>query len=348
MFNGKTLPYVVFGMVVVGVCSFVGNQFKQYFTDMDTRDDYQLVKKYMLDESALYGDNRPKLWVHTKYETNSRKWKNFHSRNTTDLNQPYLYITVQSMINHCGDDFHVCLIDDETFSRLIPTWTIDLSTTPEPMRSYYRDIAMLQLIHRYGGIVVPNSFLCTRSLKPLYEEAVSYKVPFVFEKRKQQSFTGNKPFVPNVRMIGAVKEDPKIQELIAFMTSQHTHGHFSAQTAFLGTIEEWCSTEVDTHAITLVDGNLIGIKTEIGKPILLDDLMSDGFLDIPHDDVLYGILIPSDELLKRPKYQWFSILPYEDAMQAKTILSKYMQASMVDSVRSFYDQKKQTTSMISI
>ena len=48
----------------------------------------------------------------------------FHSRNTNNLNQPYLHLTIQSIIDHCSNDFHICLIDDDSFSKLIPEWDI--------------------------------------------------------------------------------------------------------------------------------------------------------------------------------------------------------------------------------
>jgi len=35
---------------------------------------------------------------------------------------------------------------------------------PEPLKSQWREFAMLMLIHTYGGLVVPNSFICFKSL----------------------------------------------------------------------------------------------------------------------------------------------------------------------------------------
>lgn len=354
MFDSKKLSYIAFGLIVVAASSYVGNHFRHYFTEMDAKDDYKMVKKYLLDEAALYGDKRPKLWIHTKYEVNAREWKNFGSRNSSNLNQPYLYITIQSIINHCGDAFHICLIDDETFERLIPTWDIQLHTTPEPMRSHYRDIGMMQLLYLYGGMIVPNSFLCLRSLKPLYDMNIEENVPFVIEQRKQKSFsnlgvhsTPNTPFIPNIKMMGAAPKSACIQEMIEMMSDKQQKGHFSSEIDFLGTIEQWCLTQVQDDYMIMVDGCTVGVKDKIGKPILLDNLMSDDFLAVNESD-MYGILIPSEELLHRPHYQWFSILPYKDALAAKTILSKYMSSSMVDSVRSVYDQNKSSTSMIKL
>jgi hypothetical protein len=345
MFNNKSLPYLLLGFCVVMVASYAGNQIKKKFADTEAVDEYSLVKKYLLNDSAMYGKNRPKLWIHSKYEVNARKWKNFMSRNSTDLNQPYLYLTIQSVINHCGDDFHICLVDDESFEKLIPSWTIDLSQTPEPMRSHYRDIGMTQLLYIYGGIRVPNSFLCTKSLIEIYKQGCANKQPFIAEKRNLTTQGGL--YVPDIQFMGAKKEDSKLEDMIQIMNRMYS-GHFQHQTEFKGAMEEWCKTQIENHEMQLVDGKLIGIKTAVGKPILLEDLMSSDFLDMD-TTLLHGIYIPSQELLRRPKYQYYAILPTEDVLEADNILSKYFKMSMVDGVDEYYKKRNhQSSSIIAI
>lgn len=124
-----------------------------------------MIKNYLLNESPLYGYNRPKLWIHSKYEINSRKWKDFYSRNTTDLNQDYIHLTIKTIINHCGEDFNICLIDDDSFGKLLPNWDVDLMNMAEPRKSNYRAMGMAQLIYVYGGMTLPNSFVCLKNLK---------------------------------------------------------------------------------------------------------------------------------------------------------------------------------------
>ena len=144
MFSSKNIStYLVTGIVLI-VASYFGNKYKSYFEP--DNDEYELIRKYLLNDSPLYGYNRPKLWIHTKYEQNSRKWKDFYSRNTTDLNQPYVHLTIKTIINHCGNDFDICLIDDESFSKLIPSWDVDLTIVAEPMRSQFRHLGLLQLV----------------------------------------------------------------------------------------------------------------------------------------------------------------------------------------------------------
>jgi hypothetical protein len=129
--HAKNMYFYLIALSLVAVASYVGNKFKSQFVE---NDEYDLVRQYLLNDSPLYGYNKPKIWIHSKYEYNSRVWKSFQSRSSTDLNQPYIHMTIKSIVDHCGDDFHICLIDDETFSKLIPSWDIDLTTMAEPFR----------------------------------------------------------------------------------------------------------------------------------------------------------------------------------------------------------------------
>ena len=115
--------YVTF-LFVLGIAGYYSDKIKHVF-DVKEADEYEMIKKYLLNDSPLYGFNKPKIWIHTKYELNARKWKDFQSRSSRDLNQPYIHLTIKSIINHCSNDFHICLIDDDTFRKLIPTWDID-------------------------------------------------------------------------------------------------------------------------------------------------------------------------------------------------------------------------------
>jgi len=346
MFASKNTYYYLFAFSAIAIFSYMGTQMKQTFS---TNDEYTLIKKYLLNDSPLYGFNKPKLWIHSKYEVNSRQWKSFQSRNTTDLNQPYLHLTIKTIINHCSGDFNVCLIDDDTFSKLIPSWDIDLKNVAEPARSQYREIGMLQLIYYYGGMVVPNSFLCNRNLIDLYREGVSGgERPFVCEKRNKTMNPGDKGtslFKPTIRFMGAKKNDETIQALIEHLKMRSQNPHFNEEAKFRGDTSKWVADAIRAQKINLIDGRKIGVKTVGGKPILLEDLMEEDYLDI--DAMAYGILIPGNEILRRHKYQWFAALPAEDVFKTNAVISKYLKASVVDSANE-YTQSGVVKSVVSI
>jgi len=347
MFSATNSNFLM-SFLVIAIVSYIGMNMKQSFTN---NDEYDLIRKYLLNDSPLYGFNKPKLWIHSKYEVNSRQWKSFQSRSSTDLNQPYIHLTIKTIINHCGNDFNICLIDDATFSKLIPSWDIDLPNIAEPAKSYYRELGMMNLIYYYGGIVVPNSFLCTQSLKPLYKEIQSTKKPYLFEQinRSVSQFkdNGNKPlYIPNIYFMGALKHDETIKELIEHLKHRNLSSpHFSNEHAFTGDTSHWCVDAVRHGKITVGGGEKIGIKTQAGSPILLEELMEENYLDLVKNT--YGIYIPADEILIRPKFQWFASLSSEDILKTNTIIAKHLKVSIVDS-NSEYTTPKTMKSVVSI
>ena len=348
MFDSKNINHYLFAFGLILVASFFGNRFKHAF---ESNDEYEMIRQYLLNESPLYGFNKPKLWIHSKYEINARKWKSFQSRNSTDLNQPYLHLTIKTIINHCGDDFNVCLIDDETFSNLIPSWDINVNLLAEPMKSHYRELGMANLLYLYGGLVVPNSFICTKNLKSLYDATISNGQPFVCENlNKSVNLAKQKHkmlFTPNGFFMGASKNNEAIRELIDYLQKRNKNPHFSSEVEFLGETQQCYIEMINAQKMTLIGGELIGLKTNKRKPILLDDLMGDAYLDLSPNSL--GIYIPADELLIRTKYQWYTVLPTDDVLRASPIISKYIMASIVDTSDEYHNSKKsEIRSVISI
>jgi hypothetical protein len=332
MFENVNPMYYLMAFSIIIASSWVATKIKSSINPES--DEYEIIKKYLLNESPLYGYNKPKLWIHSKYEYNARHWESFHSRSSTDLNQPYIHITVRSIINHCGDDFNICLIDDNTFSKLIPSWDIDLKTVAEPMRSQIREQGLLSLLYYYGGMVVPNSFLCLKNLKDLYLEGTSNKTSaFVCESINNTlniaSQKNKKAFIPSTYMVGTNKNNETIHNLIELMKSKNRTPHFTNENEFLGTVQQWCLNETKGGKLNLINGELIGIKTaKSRKPILLEDLMGENFIDL--SEKAYGIYIPEEELLKRVKYQWFAVMDSNEILNKNIIISKYMKQSIID------------------
>ena len=52
--------------------------------------DNSSIQQYILNEKSLEDKSKPILWIHVPYDYNTRNWKDFMSRSSTELNQPYL------------------------------------------------------------------------------------------------------------------------------------------------------------------------------------------------------------------------------------------------------------------
>lgn len=329
MFN-KNIEHYIFLFLILGITGAVGSKFKQYFVHNGDKE-YDMIKNYLLNDSPLYGNNKPKLWIHSKYEINARKWSDFHSRNSYDMNQPYLYFTIQSIIDHCGSEFHICLIDDKSFGNLLDDWTIDISNLSEPMKSCIREIAMLKILHKYGGMVVPDSFMCMKSLKTIYEENIYDERLFVVESINRSVSMNDSMrscFAPSMYFMGSQKGNVQLEFMIEQLMNDCRKGHITGEKHFISNKDNMLKRLIGEKKINLVDGVIVGIKTFKGQAILLDDLMEDKFLDITND--CCGIYIPKDELLVRTKYQWFAYLSKREIMEANVAIVKYLKGSIVD------------------
>ena len=346
LFSSKnTFTYVLtFGIIMVA--SYFANTYKQAF---EPNDEYDLIRKYLLNDSPLYGYNRPKLWIHSKYEYNARKWKSFYSRSTTDLNQPYIHLTIKTILDHCADDFNVCLIDDQSFSKLIPSWDIDISTVAEPKKTQLRELGMFQLLYYYGGLVVPNSFICKQSLKTLYENGIANGKPFVGENINRTenilASSQKKLFAPDTFFIGAKKDDETILSLVESAKKQSRNTHFTSEMNFNGYTSKWCGIAIQNNKMNLLGGEFVGVKTADDKQVLLEDLMEESFIKF-HPDI-FGVYIPAEEILVRPKFQWFAVMTSEQLLKTNMIVTKHLVDAISDSVDE-YKQTSETRSVVAI
>ena len=308
-------------VIILLVLGFLYNRYKDKLDRESSNENYSAIQKYLLNESDLDNVKKPILWIPVYTEYNSRNWLSWGSRSSYDLNQPYQYLTTRSIISQCSESFHVCIIDDESFAKLLPNWKINMKTISSPVLDYMRQLAMAKLLYMYGGIIVPPSFLCMRDLNELYEVAENNNKMFICESVNRNITSTTSEFFPNINFIGAPKNCPVVQELINFM-ERTISSDYTAQLEFLGEFNRWCEYRVRKHQIILINGKLIGTKTLEDTPILIDDLLSNEYLDLYSE--AYGIYIPADEILNRTNYQWFARMSQEQLLESRVIICKYM------------------------
>jgi hypothetical protein len=122
-------------------------------------------------------------------------------------------------------------------------------------------------------------------------------------------------------------------QYVEYLKERSKRGYYTNEYDFVGDIEVGTLATGRQHKLNIIGGEFIGIKTNKRKQVLLEDLLEDNYLDLNKD--MYGIYIPEDELLIRPKFNWFAILDSAQIMETNTFLSRHFKASIVDS---FYDQ----------
>ena len=106
-------------LIILTVLGVLYEKYKLKFMPDEELQKYDLIKKYLLNGDEDLG-GKPILWIHSTHEINARNWPNFFSRNTTNLNQPYILSCLETIVKNCGESFNICLIDDSSFLKLLP------------------------------------------------------------------------------------------------------------------------------------------------------------------------------------------------------------------------------------
>ena len=169
------LRYIIFFAVLL-ILSHFYNKIKIEESKNTNEHYFKMIDKYLLTPESLGKNNKPCLWIHIHNDNtiipsvNQRNWLNFYSRNTTSLNQPYQYITLKTIIDNNSNDFNICMIDDNSFKKIIPEWNLDVEKMSNPIKTYIRNIALSRILNIYGGLIVPSSFICCRNLKSLWND----------------------------------------------------------------------------------------------------------------------------------------------------------------------------------
>jgi hypothetical protein len=172
---------------------------------------------------------------------------------------------------------------------------------------------------------------------PLYARGIGEKddKAFICENVNRTTHTLNdkrrQTFTPDVSFMGANKRNPLIKEYVDYLKMRNQTPHMQNESEFRGDSSHWFTNQYGAGNTNIISGEYIGVKTIKGRPILLEDLMEEGPLDVSPVE-LYGIYIPADEILRRPKYEWFAAISLDELLTSNIIIVKYFITAMVESV----------------
>lgn len=291
----------------------IGFLYRRYYDNLEK--ELQLRDLYLINTELLEKSKKPILWISVPREYNSKNWSSFYSRSSYDLNIPYLYLTIKSIIDTCASSFTICIIDDNSFSKLLPDWTPELDKIGDPLKSKVRYLGIMQLMHKYGGLLVPPSFLALENLYTLYEQ--SYQKTAIVEGVNYYNCVD---FTVNPNFIACQKNDKVIGDCIEYLRRMISND-YTAESIFLNDIAKWFNLQYKQGNILKIDGKYFGIKNAKGKVVLPDNLMSSSPLELFNNK--YGIYIPHKEIEKRNKFNWFCYLNKDEIKLANIELSKY-------------------------
>jgi hypothetical protein len=312
-------------LLVIGYCY---SMYSGKINQETEKEEKLLIQQFLANDVNNMDVKKPFLWIPIEYEINQRDWLDFGSRNTMNLNQPYLYLTIRSIIEKCGDSFNICIIDDNVFNKLLPNWSIHVGRLTSPLKPHMRELAMAKLLNKYGGMRLPPSFICFEDLITLYELGVSMETSkgggfFVSEMVSSNILSSSITFAPCSKIMGCKKDSEVMRKYIEYLevliSKDYTEGM-----DFEGKISKWLFNEISKGSVNLIKPELIGAKKLDDSPVLLEDLMSDSNIELSKES--FGLYINSCELLRRRNFGWFVRMSPSQVLHSNTQVGKYLLA----------------------
>ena len=303
--------------IILTVLGYLYEKYKLKYVPDEELSKYDMVRKFLLNGGSGMG-NKPILWVHSMRPINHRSWSSFGSRNTRLLNQPYKISCVETVVKHCSKSFNIVLIDDYSFEKLIKGWTIDMDKLSNPVKSHVRMLALTKLLSSFGGLLIPNSTIVCRDLKPLYDIALGKSDCFSVNMINRGSSADHATLLTTAKIIECKKNSLIMTEFVTYLEGLNSTD-YTNESDFLGQYNRWLYSNdklnvlcAKTFGIEDIDGELVGI----------DRLMGNTFITFSPDK--YALYIPGDEILERTKYEWFARLSREQLRDCDTVAAKQL------------------------
>ena len=256
-------------LITTIILLLIGNVYRKHGLDYELNH-YSTVDKYLIND---INKKKPYLWIHT------------------DGNETYKNITTLIIETKCKYEFNIEIINDKKLSELTTNGMYNIDKLNYPEKENYRKLALTKLIHSYGGICVPNNFICFKSLRELFEKNGEL---FFDEKNK---------------IIGGKKGSKQIEKYINYM-ERKIKGH-QVEPAVL---DLYLLEFIKKQKCNVIDREKI-IHFNIEYYFKNDNYII--------NKSSFGAYIDNNEL-KRTKFLWFSKLTENEIMNSNIILSKML------------------------
>jgi hypothetical protein len=303
--------------IILTVLGYLYEKYKLKYIPDEELEKYDMVRKFLLNGGSGLG-SKPILWIHTAHPVNHRDWPSFGSRNTRLLNQPYKVSCVETVVKYCSKSFNIVLIDDYSFEKLLKGWQVDMDKLANPVKKHMRMLALSKLLEAFGGLLLPNSTIVCKDLKPLYNESLKSNGVFSVNMINRGSSSVSSTMFPTTKILGCKKKCATMGQFVTYLEAL-VSTDYTNEMDFLEQSNRWLH---DNDKVNVVCGKLFGSEDNDGKRVGIDRLMGSTFINFSPDK--YAIYIPGDEILSRTKYEWFARLSQEQLRNCDTIVAKQL------------------------
>lgn len=303
--------YMIFIVIVFSVLTFYSYKDRYYELIYKFKNEQVDINDYFFkDINHLSRSTKRKLWVHIPLERNARKWSHFGSRMSYDLNLDYIALCIKSIVDYCGQYYDIILFDDSNLSNLLPDQSVDYSKLSGELLDKYRQYSILNLLYKYGGVVIPASMYMRKSIISVDKEKTFY----VCEVPNQGENVSLGDYIYSTKLMGSNANNPILGDFI---------NKYSDSLKDLTNECKYFSNQLLKQMdVPILNGKIIGTRDKHNEPIVLEDLMESKVIELDSSNI--AIYIPHDELMRRTKYNWYAYLNTEQVLETNVFISKYM------------------------
>jgi hypothetical protein len=307
------------GLILLVTIGILYSKNQEKYDEGDDKRKYKLVQQFLLKNEPGF-KSKPIMWIYNENETN-KKCETFNGCGGKEVSKPYIESCIETIVKYCGDDFNICLIDENSFNKLLPNWTIQVDKMSNPIKKHICMLGLTKILHHYGGVLMPNTVIMTKPFMGVYRSSLISKNMFACEMVRRVNAAHTSDFFPNAKIMGCVRDSPEMKELSEYIEKLISRDSTS-EMDFLGQINRWIYANNKEGKVYVLNGRIMGTMDKYSKAILLEDLMGTTFIEFSDDMV--GIYLPQEELNKRTKYNWLKNISQRELYQSDIIFAKHL------------------------
>jgi hypothetical protein len=302
---------------LVAICIILSSMYKNIGMKRQERTHCD-IDKYINENGIIKNRNAPIMWIYMTSDIYANDWDEFGSIVNDKNVQPYISLCIKSIIAKCQDDFNIVLVNDSSLPKIIPDWETDMNKIPDPLKGKVRDIATTKILYLYGGLFVPPSLLCMKSLIEPYNNAIINHNILVGELSNKNIMSHYMDFSPSFSLIGCEKENQTMLHLKNSLDDLSSD--YTSESLFNEKIQKLMINIFKSNNISVLDAERIGLKDSEGYMVTVDRLLGTNY--IPFDRSIYGVYIPMNDISTKKMYRWFSKISVDDIILSKTIIGE--------------------------
>ena len=107
-----------------------------------------------------------------------------------------------------------------------------------PVKEHMRMLALSKLLHSFGGLLLPNSTIVCRDLKPLYNGGLVTSDCFSVNMINRGNSADISSLIPTTKIMGCKKNSAIMGQFVAYLESL-TSNDYTNESDFLGQANQW-------------------------------------------------------------------------------------------------------------